>query len=244
MKKIKNSLLIVILLVLLLSIISCEQGSDSEISNELPKILTINAPDTVELPKTIFPTCNIENSDSIDLQYKWEATSGTLSNTDSSVLTFYTPKVKSEVIITCSIFDSNQTFDQKSIAVEVVLPAFVGSFYLESVTSCDTTYYADNDDGYELLLDVYEGLISQWSFAYAWRVSYKGFSFPDSCVDWLDRETYMGIIGKHGPDEDSKVWMAHPYQQGYITLIFTWVRDADKLILSQPSHTYTFRERN
>jgi len=233
-----------ILLFSFLTIISCEQASDNNITQELPKILAINVPDTVELPKTIFLTCDVENEDRYDIQYKWEASSGTLSNTDSSVLTFYTPKVKSEVIITCSISDSLETFDQKSIAIDIILPEFVGSFYLESVNSCDTTYFTDNDDQYELLLDIYEGLISQWSFAYSWRISYYGFSFPDSCIDWLNRETHMGIIGKSGQDKDKKVWMAHPQNQGYITQIFNWSKVGDRLILTSGNITYTFKERD
>ena len=220
----------------------CEHSTENNSKISTPKIISIDAPEIVELPKTIFPECKVKNSDGIDLQYKWEATAGTISNTDSSVLTFYTPKVKSEVTITCIISDSGHIYDQKSKTIFIELPPFVGSYKLLSIYACDSTYNSKPDRYPELLLDIHESLISQWAFPYSWRVAGSGLPVPDSCVFSYDLKTHMGIVGKHGPDEDQQLWLAHPHTQGYITLIYQWSKQGDTLILAQGNIKYTFLE--
>jgi hypothetical protein len=166
-----------------------------QIEVSIPRITKIAAPQSVELPNAVNLTCEVENPESFDLQFDWESSAGTIQGNSSSVI-FFTPSVRSEVTITCSISDSIRAFDKKSVQISVVLPPFVGNYVLKSLRACDSTYTTDNSSSPNLILEIYDTAVSGKGFAYSWKVSHLGLPTPEGCYPQMPDKTHNGFMGK------------------------------------------------
>lgn len=226
---------------LFVAVVGCTQSSDPDFANNGPKIIEINAPEVIVLPQTSFISCEVQNTDSLDLQYNWEATSGTLINPDSSVVGFHTPSVESEVMLTCTISDTNKIIDQKSVNIFIEHPAFIGKYVLDKIHSCDSTYDLQTDPTPELLFEIHDSLVTVWEFKYSWQIlNPQGLSVPDSCLFFTLRSSHDGKATRVGLYEDNIIQLSRAFGQGYFSIHFPWQTNANKLILGRHDQSYEF----
>lgn len=224
-----------LLSIALLATTACQHIQGDMLSPPMPQIKRLIAPEVVELPKAIYLICEVENTEDIDLQFKWETTSGVLLHDDSSTVLFLAPSRASRVTVQCSILDSSTILDQKSVVISAVLPAFVGDYILDKIQACDSTYTPNNRlPGFpNLLLEIYDTHTFGKGFAYSWKVSSSGLPTPDSCFVQFPGRTHNGFMGKWGTEADSLLFFSRPIQLGAITQVVKWSMASGQLILEK-----------
>ena len=120
----KRVVLLVGLLIMASTLISCSDDSTTEPENAAPVIATIAAdPLMVELGATSVLTCAASDEDGDDLDYEWTATAGTISGADAAVV-WTAPNTVGAYSATCTVSDGEESAS-KSIDIgvfEVLVP--------------------------------------------------------------------------------------------------------------------------
>ena len=115
--KTKLILISAVTIVVIIALTSCKTSTESKNEPSVISSLTTN-PETVGIEETSILICDATDPNSDNLTYIWEASSGSIGGTGSSV-NWIAPNSEGSYSISCKVDDGNGDKDIKSINVAV-----------------------------------------------------------------------------------------------------------------------------